>query len=246
MGIVFIALIATGAALSNDAVGAPSSNRGSQAGLRYAKVRQACPRPKPGRASCLALSLVSAPAGSAGASPYTAAAGAVSVGPAGGLTPADLAGAYGYPPSAGGAGQTVAIVDAYDDPKIEQDLATFDAQYGLSACTAANGCFKKVGQTGSTTVLPGSDKVGWSVEIALDVETIHSVCPSCSILLVEANSESFADLAASVNVAVCLGATEVSKSYGGLETAFGAAEQASYDHAGVVILAASGDSGYLN
>jgi subtilase family serine protease len=246
LGIVFIALIATGAALSDDALAASTSHEGSQAGLRYAKVSQVCPKPKPRHASCLALSLVSAPAGSTGASPYTPAAGAVSTGPAGGLTPADLASAYGYSPSSGGAGQAVAIVDAYDDPKIEQDLATFDGQYGLNACTTANGCFKKVGQTGSTTVLPGADKVGWSVEIALDVETVHSVCPSCTILLVEADSESFADLAAAVNEAVSLGATEVSNSYGGLETTFGATEQAAYDHPGVVMAAASGDSGYLN
>jgi hypothetical protein len=95
-------------------------------------------------------------------------------------------------------------------------------------------------------VLPGADKVGWSVEMALDAETVHSVCRGCTILLVEANSESFADLAASVNEAVSLGATEVSNSYGGLETGFGASEQAAYDHAGVVIAAAAGDSGYLN
>jgi subtilase family serine protease len=246
VGVVFIALTATSAALSVDAAGAPTGQQGSQAGLRYAKVRQVCPRPKRGHASCLALALVSAPAGSTGASPYTAAAGAVSTGPAGGLTPADLASAYSYSPSAGGGGQTVAIVDAYDDPKIEEDLATFDSHYGLSACTTANGCFKKVGQTGSTTVLPGADKVGWSVEIALDAETVHSVCESCTIVLVEANSETFADLAASVNEAVSLGATEVSNSYGGLESAFGASEQAAYDHAGVVIAAAAGDSGYLN
>jgi subtilase family serine protease len=243
IGVVLVASIAAGAAVSDGALAATTSQQGS---LRYAKVRQVCPRPRPSRATCLALSLVSAPAGSAGALPYTAAAGAASTGPAGGLTPGDLATAYGYFPSSGGAGQTVAIVDAYDDPEIEQDLAAFDGHYGLSACTTANGCFKKVGQTGSTTALPAADKVGWSVEIALDVETVHSVCPSCAIVLVEANSESFADLAASVNEAVSQGATEVSNSYGGLETAVGASEQAAYDHAGVVIAAASGDSGYLN
>jgi subtilase family serine protease len=246
VGVVAVAVMATGMPASADAVGGSTGHPGSQAGLRYAKVRQVCPRPRPARASCLALSLVAAPAGSAGAKPYTAAAGAVSAGPAGGLTPGDLASAYGYAPSSGGAGQTVAIVDAYDDPKIEQDLAAFDAQYGLSSCTTANGCFKKVGQTGATTALPAADKVGWSVEMALDVETVHSVCPACTIILVEANSETFADLAASVDEAVNLGATEVSNSYGGLETAFGASEQVAYDHPGVVIAAASGDSGYLN
>jgi hypothetical protein len=143
VGVVFIVLIATSAALGEGALAASTGHQRSQVGLRYAKVRQVCPRPKPARATCLALALVAAPAGSTGASPYTAAGGAASTGPAGGLTPADLAGAYGYNPSAGGAEHTVAIVDAYDDPKIEQDLATFDNHYGLSACTGANGCFKK-------------------------------------------------------------------------------------------------------
>jgi len=227
---------------------APTAAAASAAptGTRYARVRSVCGVPRRGHASCLALALVPAAPGAAGARAYPLAAGSASVGPAGGMTPADLAGAYGYSPSLGGAGQTVAIVDAYDDPTIEADLATFDSQYGLAACTSVNGCFKKVGQTGSTTSLPAPDRNGWSVEIALDVETVHSVCASCSIVLVEASSEAFADLAAATNEAVSLGANEVSNSYGGLETAFGAAEQAAYDHPGVVIAAASGDSGYLN
>jgi len=184
--------------------------------------------------------------GAADVSPYQAGAGSSSKGPAGGLTPADLASAYGYSPSVGGTGQTVAIVDAYDDPNIEKDLGTFDSQYGLTACTTSNGCFEKVGQTGSTTSLPAADTVGWSVEISLDVETVHSVCPSCKIVLVEADSESLADLAASVNEAVNLGATEVSNSYGAIEIQMGASEQAAYDHPGVVIAASSGDTGYLD
>ena len=110
----------------------------------------------------------------------------------------------------GGAGQTVAIVDAYDDPDIENDLGTFDSEYGLAACTKADGCFRKVSQTGSTKSLPPADALGWSLEMALDVETVHSVCGSCKILLVEADSESLADLAASVEEAVKLGATEIS------------------------------------
>jgi subtilase family serine protease len=167
-------------------------------------------------------------------------------GPAGGLTPTELASAYKFSPSAGGSGQTLAIVDAFDDPTVEADLSKFDANYSLPACTSANGCFEKVGQSGSTTSLPAADTVGWSAEIALDVETAHSVCENCKLLLVEANSESLADLAASVDEAVSLGASEVSNSYGALETQMGASEQAAYDHPGVVIVAASGDSGYLN
>jgi hypothetical protein len=82
--------------------------------------------------------------------------------------------------------------------------------------------------------------------MSLDVETVHSVCEKCKILLVEADSESFADLAAAVNEAVKLKATEVSNSYGGLETEMGASAQAAYNHPGVVIAASAGDSGYLD
>jgi len=183
-------------------------------------------------------------AGEPGVRPYTAASGALESGPAGGLTPAELASAYGYDPTAGGIGQTIAIVDAYDDPKIEGDLATFDAEYGVRACTEANGCLTKISQSGSRTVLPARDKLGWSVEIALDVEVAHSACPNCKILLVEATTESFEDLAAAVDEAVSLGANEVSNSYGAPESAIGPAERAAYKHPGVVIAAATGDSGY--
>ena len=150
------------------------------------------------------------------------------------------------PSATGGSGQTIGIVDAYDDPNLEADLQVFDAQYGLAACTTANGCLTRVSQTGSTTELPPADEVGWSVETALDVETAHAVCPKCKILLVEADSEAFSDLAAAVDKAVSLGATEVSNSYGGLESDVGAPERAAYDHPGVVVTAASGDSGYDN
>ena len=211
-------------------------------------MRRLCRAPSRGRAGCLALKLKAASPGSAGALPYVVAAGARSKGPAGGLTPADLASAYSVSPTATGSGQTVAIVDAFDDPKIEKDLATFDSNYGLPACTAGNGCFTKVGQTGSTSALPPADTSGWSIEISLDVETVHSVCQNCKILLVEANSESDADLAAAVNEAVALGADEVSNSYGSFEgeEEENAQDIAAYDHPGVVIVASSGDSGYFD
>lgn len=215
-------------------------------GSAYGTVRQVCPAPRRGGASCLVLAVAPAPAGAPGASAYPRAAGAGSAGPAGGLTPADLASAYGYTGAVGGAGQTVAIVDAFDDPNIEADLEAFDSRYGLQPCTKGDGCFSKVSQTGSETALPAADTVGWSVEIALDVETVHAACPKCRVLLVEAKSEAFSDLAAAVDEAVALGATEVSNSYGGLETEVGTSERAAYDHPGVAITAASGDSGFLN
>ncbi len=156
------------------------------------------------------------------------------------------ASAYSFKPTVGGSGQTVAIVDAFNDPKIEENLATFDTHYGLAACTTADGCFKQVNEEGKSAPLPAADEVGWSVETSLDVETVHSVCASCKIILVEASSESVSDLASAVEEAVSLGAGEVSNSYGFPETEIGSAEEAAYDHPGTVIVAAAGDSGYLN
>jgi subtilase family serine protease len=139
----------------------------------------------------------------------------------------------------------VGIVDAGDDPQIEADLGTFDTEYGLPACTSANGCFTKVGQTGSTTNLPPADTGGSDVETSLDVESVRAVCPDCKILLVEANSLTLPDLGASVNEAVTLGATEVSNSYGGAE-AGSQSYAGDYSHAGVPITVSSGDQGYYD
>jgi hypothetical protein len=228
---------------NSSALAAPGDHPAQHAKRRYARVRRACRAPTPGHRQCTALGRVPVAAGSAGARPFVVGDGATESGPAGGLTPAQLASAYEYVPAEGGGGQTVALVDAYDDPSIEKDLATFDGHYGLAACTSANGCFEKVSQTGSTTELPKADKEGWSVEITLDVESAHSVCESCKILLVEAKEPTDADLGAGVNEAVKLGATEVSNSYAGTEEAE-AGEEAAYNHPGVAITASAGDDGY--
>jgi PKD repeat protein len=243
-----IRLLAVGGAVLGAAFSTASSAAGAgRSAIGYAQVRRVCPAPAPGHASCFAL--VRAPDGSAtaatpGVAPYRLNDGASTSGPAGGLTPAQLASAYGYDPTAGGAGQTVAVVDAYDDPTIEGDLGAFDIQYGLSPCTEANGCFEKVGQTGGRTVLPAHDSTGWSVEIALDVETVRAACRQCKILLVEANDSTYRNLATAVNEAVSLGTSEVSNSYGGPEGEIGLSEQSAYNHPGVVIAAATGDLGY--
>jgi PKD repeat protein len=227
---------------------APAVAAAKQPGRRaYARLHSACALPRPSHAGCLALVRTPVPATEAnepGVTPFTLRAGAASAGPAGGLTPADLAGAYGYDPSGAASGQTIGIVDAFDDPNIESDLGKFDSQYGLRACTEANKCFKKVGQTGSTSLLPSADTTGWSAEIALDVEAAHSACPNCSILLVEAENTLFSNLGAAVQRAVSMGATVVSNSYGGPEGSPSSTEEADYNHPGVVIAAATGDLGY--
>jgi subtilase family serine protease len=139
-------------------------------------------------------------------------------------------------------GQTIAIVDAYDDPTAEADLATYDLQYGLPACTTANGCFKKIDQTGGTTYPAANGN--WALEISLDVQVAHMICQTCKMMLVEANSNSVNDLGTAVNEAVSLGATEVSNSYGGNEFNGETSFDSYYSHANVAITASTGDSGY--
>ena len=101
-----------------------------------------------------------------------------------GLGPAQIQSAYKLTGLTSG-GRTVAIVDAYDDPTAESDLATYRSQYGLPACTTANGCFKQVNQSGGSE-LPATD-AGWAEEISLDLDMVSATCPDCQILLVEAN-----------------------------------------------------------
>jgi subtilase family serine protease len=158
-----------------------------------------------------------------------------------GYGPADLASAYNLA-SSGGAGQTIAIVDAMDDGNAEADLAVYRSHYGLSACTTANGCFKKVNQSGGTTYPRGDP--GWAEEISLDLDMASAICPNCKILLVEASSASFANLTTAVDYAASHGATVISNSYGGNEYNGEQNDQSHYNHPGVAITVSSGDSGY--
>jgi subtilase family serine protease len=160
-----------------------------------------------------------------------------------GYGPADLQSAYGLSPI-GGAGRTVAIVDAYDDPTAEQDLAAYRAHYDLPECSSAVGCFRKVDQTGGST--PPRADAGWSEEISLDLDAVSATCPGCHILLVEANSSSIEDLGRAEDTAAKLGANVISNSYGGPEFAgeSSAKYDGHYDHPGIAITASSGDDGF--
>jgi subtilase family serine protease len=164
-------------------------------------------------------------------------------------TPAQIRTAYGFSSvtlsngAAGtGAGQTVAIVDAYNDPNISSDLKAFDSQYGLSAAS-----LKVVSQTGSATSLPTAN-AGWDLEISLDVEWAHAIAPGANILLVEANSSGLGDLLTAVNYARdAAGVSVVSMSWGSSEFS----SETQYDgyfttpsgHQGVTFVSASGDEG---
>ncbi len=159
-----------------------------------------------------------------------------------GYGPSDLLSAYNLP-SDGGAGATIAIVDAQDDPNAESDLATYRSQYGLPACTTDNGCFTKVDQNGGTSY-PTADS-GWAGEISLDLDMVSAIAPEAHIILVEADSATTDNLGTAVNEAVSLGAGYVSNSYGGSEDSSDtSADSAYFDHPGVVITASAGDSGY--
>ncbi|MGW5258130.1 S53 family peptidase [Streptomyces sp. NPDC004012] len=163
-----------------------------------------------------------------------------------GYGPGDLQDAYGLTDAASsnGSGRTIAIVDAYDDPNAESDLAAYRSYYGLPECSTDNGCFKKVSQTGSTTSLPTADS-GWAGEISLDLDMASAVCPNCNITLVEAKSSSMANLGTAVNEAVKLGAKYVSNSYGGSESSSDTGYDTSYfKHPGVAITVSAGDEAY--
>ncbi len=165
--------------------------------------------------------------------------GNASTGPTG-LSPQRTRHAYGFDLIANqGAGQTIGIVDAFDDPNIESDLAVFNSTFSLPACTTSNGCFQKVYASG---VKPNTN-AGWALEISLDVEWAHAIAPQARILLVEAASNSFANLLQAVDVAVQNGASVVSMSWGGGEFSTETSFDAHFAVNGVAFTASSGDSG---
>jgi subtilase family serine protease len=158
-----------------------------------------------------------------------------------GLNPSDLQAAYNLTglTSTG----TIAIVDAYDDPKAESDLAVYRSRFGMTPCTTANGCFRKSNQTGGTRY-PRAN-AGWAEEISLDIDMASAICPTCKILLVEATNSSFANLATAVDYAASVtGVVAISNSYGGSEYAAETTDQSHYNHPGKAITVSSGDAGY--
>ena len=228
-------------------------------------VKAACKPPSEGHATCLALQLV----------PTTAAARARTH-PLGvtldhavparsakegdyGLTPAEMHSAYAIPATAGGT-QTIALVDAYNDPNAASDLKAYETEFGLKGCKEA-ACFTRVNEKGETANLPfpqsdaeletalesgtetakAEEAAGWDVEISLDIEAARATCENCRILLVEASSTEDGDLSRAEDwAAEHGGAQEISNSWGGPE-----GESATpFDHPGIVITASAGDDGY--
>jgi subtilase family serine protease len=156
-----------------------------------------------------------------------------------GLGPADLQSAYKLT-NAHGSGRTVAIVDAFDDPNAESDLATYRQAYGLAACTTQNGCFKKVNQTGGSSY--PAKNAGWALEISLDVQWAHAIAPGAHILLVEASSNSFTNLLAAEDYAKPR-AQYVSNSWGGSEFNGETGYDSHFSQSGVSFFVSAGDAG---
>jgi subtilase family serine protease len=229
--ITALALPATGASA---APSPPSAHAMAAGQVTY---RRACPAPSRGRVACLAIvdsstagqPLTRAGAAAAGLHPYQA---------------ADLQAAYHLPSALLGEHQTVAIVDAYDDPNAETDLTAYRKANNLPTCTTANRCFEKVNQTGGTSY-PGPDPTaGWEVEESLDLDMVSAICPNCKIILVEANNATDASVYAAVDEAAKLGANVISNSYGTGEFAGEAADCQHYDHPGIAVTASGGDSAF--
>lgn len=171
-----------------------------------------------------------------------------------GFTPAQIQKVYGIDSllasGNNGAGQTVAIVDAYDDPNIASDLSAFSAEFNLPQMNEGGPTFTKVNEFGEPSPLPSaSGTSGWSVEESLDVEWVHSIAPQANIILVEANSPSNTDLIVNgvANAAKLPGVSAVSMSWGASEfsgeTGYDSIFQTPSGHNGVTFLASTGDSG---
>ena len=220
-----------------------------------------CPAPAPGTAACAAQAVVlrstgarvrprthhfATPRVQPGAarptvvSPATAPASS----PPNVGTPAYLQQAYdlAYLSQTAGGSDTVAIVDAYNDPNAEADLANYRSSFGLPACTSANGCFRKVNENGGSAPLPAGN-AGWEEEESLDLDAVSALCPKCHILFVEASSSSWTDLTTAEATAAALGAQQISNSFAGTSSA--AVSAGSFSFPGVAVVAATGDSGYV-
>jgi subtilase family serine protease len=224
--------IAAAVIVSALALTAVASSGAATQGKRYTTIRPSCAHvERANRAHCnmkLIANLKRVPRAAAA--------------PTSGYGPADLRSAYALP-SSGGSGQTVAIVDAYGDTTAEADLNTYRSNYGLPACTTANGCFKKVNQNGVQGSYPANNQ-GWALETQLDLQMVSAVCPSCKILLVEATNNQSNNLYAAEDTAARLGATEISNSWGGGEASSETSQDVHFNHPGAAITVSSGDSGF--
>ena len=243
MRITRIAIAAAAALTATAALTAAVPGAAAAETVPAAAARPACPAARPGQERCLTLY---APQIAVNRAIAEKAAG-LRV-PPGSTTPRGwgakaIESAYKLPLGKGN-GQTIGIVDAFSTPHLAADLGVYRKEYGLPPCTTASGCLRIVNQQGAASPLPRPDPLGWGVEETLDVSMVSAACPLCKIVIVEAKTPSFANLAAAENTAVRLGAKVISNSYDGRESGFTQAYAKAYNQPGHVIVASSGDFGY--
>jgi hypothetical protein len=211
----------------------------------------------PGRMGCLSIADPPAVKTASGYKILGAGPSLEGGGEGGGIDPKELQEAYKIP-ATGGTTQTVAIVDAYDDPNAEADLAKYREKYKLPECKKENAkkevthCFRKINQKGEEGNYP-TDRYprlsfgleDWGLEISLDLDMVSAACPECHILLVEATNDENANLyAAEKEAASFEGTTEISNSWGEEEYAEEATADTNFNHSGIPTTVAAGDSGY--
>lgn len=221
-----------------------------------------CNSAQPGEASCSAIERAFYSHGSRLSNDLRPSAATPRVLP--GYNASQIRAAYGITEN-GTANSVIAIVDAYSYPTALADLNAYRANYGtdstaLTLCpitsnvpvfptsTGGLGCFAQVSQIGKTNNLPSSN-ASWNQEAALDIEMATAICPNCSILLVAANSASFANLNLAVGAAKSFSNVKaISNSYGGSDfTESGLGLTDNYQAAaamGIAVTASSGDTGY--
>ena len=161
-----------------------------------------------------------------------------------GFSPSQIKTAYGVP-ATGGSG-TIVIVDAYNDQYALADFNAFAAQYGLPRETSTNvtASSNKVFQIVYASGTKPRNNSGWSQEEDLDIEWAHAMAPNAKIVLVEAASNSNANLYAADDLAATIaGAHQCSNSWGGGESSSESSSDSHFNHAGMTYLFSSGDTG---
>lgn len=159
-----------------------------------------------------------------------------------GYTPTDLRDAYKIM-ATGDPSTVIAAVAAYGYDKAEADLNYYRSYFGLSPCTGADRCFKKVNERGKQRDYPAQN-LDWAQDSAIDLEMASAMCPACKLLLIEADQNSFANLGAAEDTAARLGAHVIVNSYGGDEPGSQPFEHF-YNHPGVAVVASAGDRGFI-
>jgi len=237
-GLAVLGVSAPAIASSSARVGSHPATSTVQRPALPAGQHYVCPPAKPGQMTCLSIVRAVHMSGMVPAAGITPSAN-------GPYAPTDLRKAYRLTGASAnrGKGKTIAIVDAFNDPRANADLKVYRSHFHLPACTTSNHCLRIVNQNGKAHPLPAGNQ-NWGVEISLDLDMVSAVCPKCHILLVEAKNNSTANLGTAVNRAVKMGAKFVSNSWGGPEFSGENHFSHFFNHPGRVINFASGDLGF--